>query len=474
MRFILGSPQTIEAVHELEEALEHRKRDTLIAGLQNEREYIENNLNMQEVESQNIDSDDHNSHNQYDNEIEPKDEHQHETENQVDNSELQYTEEQQNTEQGEIHVINNEEQIRESSQHYDENVERVSYLQASGSPSRPKQPFYPKYINKREKMQMLMRNPAFVDINQEVSSPIAERKIEILQINNKSQDPNFIIEPSPNLPEEKGVKVNSETPFIEDYEEESPRKLGVSAQKSAASRGPYAENTSYPDTWQKKSKTLRAGSKPEDANSTANKGYPLEYLHDEKSFIKKNIDNYQTLEHDEPNYFVKDVFAELGVKPGYENDVVMERLKQRYESAYRENFLIDKGQLRQNERNRGRSTNLLGSFKGSNANNLSMLDEEFGSESFREYKRMHSPGGVYAALRTGENVGYVKPTIPTRRTRRTSERPHIPLFELFEQEIPEIAATAKERLSTVEGTFDLASVLSNKSLFAQKQKSLPQ
>ena len=350
---------------------------------------------------------------------------------------------------------------------------------------------------------MLMRNPAFVQINQEISSPVAERKVEIQQMNHRVSDPNFIIEPTPTLPEEKGIKINNETPFMEDFEpEDAPRRLRVSAQNTPGiGQSPDINDSNQPDMWSRKSRTSKGGggmskvldvSRPEDPRPT--KQYPLEHIYDEKSFIKKNIDNYQSFESEEnPNFFARDVFEELGVKPGYENDVVIERLKQRYEAAYRENFLLDKGDLRQAERNRGRNVNmpnneflseeqfreqrLLGTLKSpNNANNLGSLDEEFGSESFREYKRMNSPGGVYAALRNGEDVGYLKPSVAAdRRARRNAaERPHIPLFDIFEQEIYEIAATAKERLSAIGAGTELGSAISNKSLFAQKNRSLPQ
>ena len=502
MRLLLGSPQTIEAVQELEEGLERKKRNTIIETMQNEKEMIAQLQDMQEVESHNLDNEvgeqeEYASENPEDlqnNESHAEYRGQGETEGegQIENSELQYTEDKQNTEQRGTHTTNNEGQQGATSQSGSGQKEtRNSHLQGSGSPPRQKGHFYPRYINKREKMQMLMRNPAFVKINQEVSSPVAERKVEIFSMNHKIQDPNFMMEPSPSLPEEKGIKINAETPFIEDFEADNvPRRLKVSMQNQGqSSMTPDIDDSSYPEAWKSKSRLSRA-SRPDDSHVT--KGYPLENTFDEKSFIKKNIDNYQAFEPEEPNFFARDVFAELGVKPGYENDVVLERLKHRYEAAYRDNFLLDKGEMRQNERNKGRSINLpetgflseehfkdkklLGSLKSpNNANNLGSLDEEFGSESFREYKILNSPGGVYAQLRKGDNVGYSKPNIiPHRGRGSSSERPHIPLFEQFEQEIYEIAATAKERLSVIEGVTELGSALTNKSSYSQRQRSLPQ
>ena len=338
----------------------------------------------------------------------------------------------------------------------------------------PKAHFYPKYVTKREKMEMLMKNPAFVQTNQEINSPISEKKMEEFQFNrNKTAAMNFTLEPRSNIPEERGFKVTDEQPFIEDFDlEDAPRKLKV------AMEAPDIDEVSYPEAWYGKRRTEEPKSKT--------RGFPLENLHDEKSFIKKNIDNYQTFEPEEPNFFARNVFSELPVKEGYEKDIILERLKQRYESAYRDNFLIDRAEMKQIENTKSRPVNLpevpflseeqllenrlLATLKSPvTVNNLKNLENPIDSESFEEFK----------ALRSANHRSPTRQTETYKLSRNRSsgkdspEKKKAPIFDQFEREIYEL--TSAKLNSPYKGmnlgNSEALSASTYKSVFLQKSKS---
>ena len=337
----------------------------------------------------------------------------------------------------------------------------------------PKAHFYPKYVTKREKMEMLMKNPAFVQTNQEINSPISEKKMEEFQFNrNKAAAMNFTFEPRSNIPEERGFKVTDEQPFIEDFDlEDAPRKLKV------AMEAPDIDEVSYPEPWYGKSRI----------EEPKTRGFPLENLHDEKSFIKKNIDNYQTFEPEEPNFFARNVFSELPVKEGYEKDIILERLKQRYESAYRDNFLIDRAEMKHIENTKSRPVNLpevpflseeqllesklLATLKSPvNVNDLKRLENPIASESFEEFKALRSANHHSSPTRQTETYKLSR----NRSSGKSSpEKKKAPIFDQFEREIYEV--TSAKLNSPYKGmnlgNSEALSASTYKSVFLQKSKS---
>jgi len=370
-----------------------------------------------------------------------------------------------------------EKPVKESSQSPERRT-RPTYIPVTP----PGQYFYPRYINKREKMEMLIKNPIYVHTQAEVTSPISEKKIQEYQFNKKIQDANFTLEPTSNIPEERGMKVTEEQPFIEDFDSEDvPRKLKV----SMASVAPDIDEAGYPEPWYNKTKS--DGNKTGTMNrSNISKNYPLENLYDEKSFIKKNIDNYQTFEQEDANFFAQNVFSDLNVKQGYENDVILERLKQRYEAAYRENFLLDRAEMRHMEKTKRRPVNLpdteflsdeqikasklLSTLKSpENANDLRQLDEQALSESFQEFKALNSGRKIPQSAKIEYMEAYRSSKGKSRGT--SPEKKYIPIFELFEREIFELASSEVRNLYPgLRHANELSSASTHKSFFFSRPR----
>ncbi len=371
-------------------------------------------------------------------------------------------------------------------------IERITYVnQSSLSPQRGGY-FYPRYINKREKMEMLMKNPAFVQVNKEIASPIAERSVKEYRSNRSVQDSNFRLEPQSNIPEERGFKDAGEQPFIEEYDLDMPRKLKVSMTTAIA---PDIDEASYPEPWYNKSRfeeskiaTNRSGMN----KSGLTKGYPLESVFDEKSFIKKNLDNYQNFEPEDANYFAKDVFADLKVSPGFENDVILERLKQRYEAVYRDNFLLDRTEMKLTERNKRKpvhlpdnpflseehikESKLLATLKSPEAaNDLRQLEEPSPlSESFQEYKLLNSPKKYSVSPNKREREYIIDENKQKRGKSRSPEKRSLPIYEQFERELAEFASA--DSRSVYQGinsaNKEISSASTHKSFYLNRPKKM--
>lgn len=368
----------------------------------------------------------------------------------------------------------------------------ANLLGSSNSPTRTG-PFYPKYITKREKMEALMRNPMFVQTHKELSSPVSEKRAIEYKTQRQSHrkvktevDP-FTIEPAANIPEERGIRVTDEQPFVEDFDMDMPRKLKVSMQQSMhTTYGGHADidEVDYPEAWTRKSKSrMESPSKV-----STKKGFPLESIIDEKSFIKKNIDNYQPFEPEDPNVFAKNAFADVFVKKGGESDAVLDRLKSRYEAAYRDNFLIDRAETRYIEATKQKRVNLpeteflseekfgesklLQTLKSPvNAKVLKKLDNEIASQSFQDYKAANTPK-KYSPSRNDrgrEEDDYVRSSRARSRGKSMEkEKKNIPLFDQFEREIFEIASSNTRSFNNL-GSREGATA-SQKSVFIHKSK----
>ena len=363
-----------------------------------------------------------------------------------------------------------------------QNLQSEQGVFQTNSPQSPQRQmyFYPKYVTKREKMERLMKSPGQFDAHGELNSPGSEKKIEEFKFRPKnaqgspSRDKNF---QQSGLPEERGTKITQEQHFVEDLDQEDlPRKLKVSM-------AAHVDDIAHPEGWFGKSKV--------EMNRPTYQ--PLENIYDEKSFIKKNIDNYQSYEPEEAKYFAKNVFEDLNVKEGHEKDVILERLKQRYENAYRENFMIDRNQTRQIEKSKSRNVNLpdvpflseeqlkenklLATLKSaSNANVLRNLDKSLSSESFNEFKNVESYNTYTLARGEGQEQAK-RSRIRFKDNSAYMEKKYIPLFDQFERELFEISSaiprSPKQGAPTF-GSRELSSASTHKSMFFQRPKARPE
>lgn len=363
-----------------------------------------------------------------------------------------------------------------------EHSEQVAFQTTSPqSPTRPNY-FYPKYITKREKMERLMKSPGHIDLQGGVNSPGSEKKVEEYRFQQRNNIAGGAFERtferSAGLPEEKNTRITEEPRFVEDLEQEDrPRRLKVSM------AAPDADEISHPQQWFGKSKVEK----------NRNTYQPLENIHDEKSYIKKNIDNYQPFEPEEAKFFARNVFEDMDVKEGHEKDVILERLKQRYENAYRENFLIDRSDTRQLENAKSRLVNmpdvsflsaeqmkenrLLGTLKSAyNANALKSLDKSLGSDSFNEFKNLEAYGAYSKAEQAQAQARKSRIRYNFREGSDYVEKKHIPLFDQFEREIFEVSSSLPRNAQQAPafGSKELSSASTHKTMFFQRPRTSPE
>ena len=132
-------------------------------------------------------------------------------------------------------------------------------------------------------------------------------------------------------------------------------------------------------------------------------------VYTEKLGIRKNFDDYDPYKPEDPYVFSKDVFKDLDMGDEKDKQVFLERLQERYEKIYRQNYIIDRNDQRRyhtHELYPGmpkpggnaempfvsdesiRDSQLLTSLISPIKNDIRKMDRSVNDESFREFKNL--------------------------------------------------------------------------------------